>query len=160
MFGGASGHVDEVLSISIHASGRFLASAGMDHAVKIWDLSLPHIQAAMGQGARVTAVHFCIFSNRHIHTNYVDSVRWFGDWVVSKAVGSRLCFWRPAVDLFGNEASAKASFRVELASRRMLILARVCLAARLFCPSRIKVRCKSWPLLHLAMLIFGICLWW
>ncbi|CAJ0752610.1 15848_t:CDS:10 [Entrophospora sp. SA101] len=115
IFGGECGHREP----DIHISGNFLASAGMDHAIKIWTLCTPIIQNAIDvsknskpqrySGQCCTTgdyiitplfVHFPIFSSIDIHNNYVDCVRWYGDYILSRcAATTTIIMWKPKIKL-------------------------------------------------------------
>lgn len=95
IFGGAEGHLDQVLSIDFDINGTRFVSSGMDNSIKIWRLNKPHIQfailqsenyntAAMRRQFDTVIEHFPDFSTRDIHGNYVDHIKWYGNVIISK----------------------------------------------------------------------------
>jgi polycomb protein EED len=120
IFGGVDGHRDEVLSADFDICGEFIVSCGMDHSVKIWSLRKPAIAKAITGSFDYTSSdhtdrsfptvmqHYPDFSTRDIHSNYVDCVRWLGQFILSKSCENRIVLWKPGgrnTDLlsFGNK---------------------------------------------------------
>lgn len=95
VFGGADGHRDEVLSADFDILGDRIVSGSMDHSVKVWRLNKPDVLAAIArsdefQSAESTTQFETLlvfapdYSTRQLHCNYVDSVMWLGDFILSK----------------------------------------------------------------------------
>lgn len=95
IFGGVEGHRDEVLSMDFDILGNRIISSSMDHSIKLWCLNKPNICSAIEQSNnfnvqrekrqfKTLVIHCPDYSTREIHSNYVDSIRWMGDIVLSK----------------------------------------------------------------------------
>ncbi len=80
--------------------GNCFASAGMDNTVKIWALDTAEVQEAVRQSYLWTpesrvAFHTCFvqfpaFSTAKVHNDYVDSVRWVGNLILSKSTENKV----------------------------------------------------------------------
>lgn len=100
IFGGVEGHRDEVLSADFDAAGNRIMSCGMDHSLKLWRLDKSPMKEAMktsftfnpNKSVRPFSTvleHFPDFSTRDVHRNYVDCVKWLGNFVLSKVCNSK-----------------------------------------------------------------------
>ena len=106
IFGGVEGHRDEVLSADFHASGTRIVSCGMDHSLKIWATDIQEIDEAIqdsytynSQKAdkpfKTARCQIPAFTTRDIHRNYVDCVRWLGNFIMSKSCENAIVLWKP-----------------------------------------------------------------
>jgi len=108
MLGGVEAHRDEVLSADIDMEGRYIVSCGMDHSLKVWSLTTPAMVTALqdsytfnpARSNRPFATveqNFPTFSTRDIHRNYVDCVRWLGNFILSKSCENSIVCWKPGL---------------------------------------------------------------
>lgn len=91
IFGG-EGHKQPILAIDFHPNGRWLLSGGLDTAVCLWPVpSLDELdrkglsaeQLEQHQDPKI--VYYPHFHSTEVHHNYVDSLRFYGDLILSKA---------------------------------------------------------------------------
>ncbi|KAI7839483.1 hypothetical protein COHA_006750 [Chlorella ohadii] len=140
VFQGDGGHRNEVLTLSWKAEARqapddsqcgeapggdlgMLLSAGMDNQIKIWGLQpYARVVAASEEwvagGPRVfptSHVTMPLFSSERPHWNYVDCVRWLGDFVLSKSVDNTLVCWQPDTSTQQHSRDGDVKFVQELA---------------------------------------------
>lgn len=93
-FHGENGHRDHVVTIDFNRDSSKLVSGGIDHMLAIWDLAKPEIMESIEKSKRYnengdrsfkTVLNsFPIFRSRGIHCNYIDSVQWFNNFILSK----------------------------------------------------------------------------
>lgn len=100
------GHRDEVLSADFHLNLKYIVSCGMDHALKIWRLDTDKMRQAIldsykynistsKEPFKTAKDPFPMFTTRNIHRNYVDSVCWLGNFVLSKSCENSIVLWKP-----------------------------------------------------------------
>lgn len=103
VFGGLSGHSDLVLSIDVSKCGNFLASAGTDCRIKIWDLIERdkllkediNCNKSFSKNYNYKVIQFPIFSSDSIHRSYIKNVKFFGTLIVSKSQIPRISVIKP-----------------------------------------------------------------
>lgn len=94
------GHREQVLSIAFHDSSRFLVSGGMDNQVHLW--ALPDLEKLVVDPNDPVILYWSHFATSVLHTNYVDSVAFYGDLILSKAAKEhRIVLWR--IDGFSSD---------------------------------------------------------
>ncbi|KAL3881639.1 hypothetical protein ACJMK2_028052 [Sinanodonta woodiana] len=104
-FGGVDGHRDEVLSADFNIQGTKIISCGMDHSLKVWRTDTPELLGAMRESYTYNSKNlvrqfptlcqnFPQFSTRDIHRNYVDCVRWLGQFILSKSCENCIICWK------------------------------------------------------------------
>lgn len=105
IFGGVEGHRDQVLSADFDMGGNRIITCGMDHSLKLWRLDKSPISEAIKSSYTfnpdTSTKSFCTiqehypdFSTRDIHKNYVDCVKWIGDFILSKVNKNYNHFYR------------------------------------------------------------------
>lgn len=111
VFSGEKGHRDEVLSVDPHPLGNCFCSGGMDTSIKIWGLeddrtresiekSYNSLQRSGNLPFEPISVQIPLFSTTQVHNDYVDSVRWFGNCIISKSTKNRVALWAPDSDRY------------------------------------------------------------
>ena len=107
IFGGPLGHIAEVLAIEWHASGDYFASSGIDNCVKLWSL-IPKIKEKISNTMEKIPIKTLIktspfFSCNTIHDNYIDCIRFNGNFLITKSVDGVIKEWLP---LFNKEGDS------------------------------------------------------
>lgn len=103
--GQATGHCEGVLTVSWHASGRYLVTGGHDQRICVW--TIPDLddgspfwqEISPKRGARsshnLLTIYYPHFISSSVHSNFVDCARFFGDLILSKAANeSRIVLWK------------------------------------------------------------------
>lgn len=104
IFAGSDGHKSEVISIDFNLTHPVIVSGGLDYAIKVWHLDKSvqsNIEKSKTFDSDVEQVtmkpvfsHFPVYSNRDVHINYVDSVLWSENLIVSKATHEDIVIWK------------------------------------------------------------------
>ena len=100
IFGGPQSHIAEILSMDWHLTGNYIVSSGIDNSIKIWDLSIPKIKERIEQSFKNDNFKTLIktrpiFSCNSIHDNYIDCVKFNGNFIISKSVTGVIREWLP-----------------------------------------------------------------
>lgn len=121
IFSGEKGHREDVLSVDVHLYGNCFASSGMDNTIKIWSLDSESILRATAKSDkewdqltpfRPAEEQWPAFSTNHVHSDYVDCVRWIGDLLLTKSTQNEVKLWRPAVHRCESCVTVLATFVV------------------------------------------------
>ena len=96
IYGGPFGHPSHVLTLDFHFSEEFIASAGFDQVVMFWDIDF-----VLKKYNNNTDNSFkCILKTKPffetlVHENYIDTVKFVGDLVLSKSTNGVILLWKP-----------------------------------------------------------------
>lgn len=106
IFGGPSSHLSDVLSIDWHMTGELIVSSGIDNSVKIYAINKT-IQALINKSLRSLPIKTILknkplYSCNEIHHDYVDCVRFHGNFIISKSVDGVIKEWLPTFNKEGN----------------------------------------------------------
>lgn len=121
-FSGIDGHRDQVLTISFSADGNRFVSGGMDNCIKIWRLDVEELQdkidmnnnAVDNKRNETVRIHCPEFTTREIHTNYVDTVKFFGNSIISKSCQNEIVYWKHNKDAKLKNSGAQRLFTFDL----------------------------------------------
>jgi WD40 repeat protein len=122
IFGGPTGaHLAEVNSVDWHLSGDYFVSAGNDCYVKIWYLT-ENLNKNIKLSEKITSRELKkefdfktliktnpIFSCNTIHENWVDCVKFNGNFLISKSVDGIIYEWMP---VFQQQGGADSYFLI------------------------------------------------
>jgi polycomb protein EED len=102
-FSGVGGHRDQVLTIDFSSDGSHFVSGGMDHCIKIWSLNVEELLEKVevnnnavidSKRSETVRIHHPKFMTRDIHSNYVDTVKYFGSSILSKSCQNEITYWK------------------------------------------------------------------
>lgn len=103
IFGGAEGPRNQVVSVSFHDYYPIVAGTGIDHTIHFWDLGSAELEGAIA-ASKDYAMHQYTFKpvlqhmpkwvTRDIHSNFVDCIAFWGDWVITRSVNEDIILWR------------------------------------------------------------------
>ncbi|KAI6230458.1 hypothetical protein M3Y99_01065000 [Aphelenchoides fujianensis] len=102
IFGGACGHLDEVISLDFDQDQQFLLTASMDHTIRVWDMrdrtpTAERVDKSLNGDVTSGSAeenHFPLAICRDVHTNYVDCGRFLGNFIVSKSCENSIVLWK------------------------------------------------------------------
>ena len=96
IYGGPFGHPSHVLTLDFHLSEQFIASAGFDQVVMFWDIDFVLKKYNNNENENFK----CILKTKPffetlVHENYIDTVKFLGDLVLSKSTNGVILLWKP-----------------------------------------------------------------
>lgn len=103
IFGGPDSHQAEVLSVDWHCEGSLFVSGSVDNCIKIYEINEAieeKIQLSL-EGKKKVKTHIKnkpLFSCSEVHNNYVDCVKFNGNFIISKSVDGIIKEWLPMFD--------------------------------------------------------------
>ena len=96
IYGGPFGHPSHVLTIDFHFSEQFIASAGFDQVVMFWDIDFVLKKYINNEyNFKKCLLKTKPFFETFIHENYIDTVKFIGDLVLSKSTNGVILLWKP-----------------------------------------------------------------
>lgn len=79
-------HKQPLLTLDFHPNGRWLLSGSMDTAIALWAIPpLSELDDATTVDQEPRNIAYPYFISEEIHANFVDSVKWYGDLILSRA---------------------------------------------------------------------------
>ncbi|KAH8728952.1 WD40-repeat-containing domain protein [Phaeosphaeriaceae sp. PMI808] len=94
------GHTDQILSLAYHRKGRYILSAGMDTRINLW--VVPDALKDRAGTDEPVMVHYPHFSTTEVHTDFVDSLKWYNDHIFSHASREeKIILWK--IDGFSSD---------------------------------------------------------
>ena len=96
IYGGPFGHPSHVLTVDFHFSEQFIASAGFDQVVMFWDIDFVLKNYINNEyNFKKCLIKTKPFFETFIHENYIDTVKFIGDLVLSKSTNGVILLWKP-----------------------------------------------------------------
>ena len=95
IYGGPFAHPSHVLTVDFHFSEQFIASAGFDQVVMFWDIDFVFKKYINNEHNFKCLLKTKPFFETFIHENYIDTVKFFGDLVLSKSTNGVILLWKP-----------------------------------------------------------------
>ena len=95
IYGGPFSHPSHVLTLDFHLSEQFIASAGFDQVVMFWDIDFVLKKHESNENFKKCILKTKPFFETYIHENYIDTVKFFGDLVLSKSTNGVILLWKP-----------------------------------------------------------------
>ncbi|QIX00940.1 hypothetical protein AMS68_006457 [Peltaster fructicola] len=84
------GHRQPLLSCAFHPNGRWILSGAMDTAVALWAVPSPEVLSRQDtKNDEPAAVTYPHFYSIEVHHNYVDSLAFYGDLIISRCAQSQ-----------------------------------------------------------------------
>ncbi|CAK4024084.1 WD40 repeat [Lecanosticta acicola] len=81
------GHKQPLLAIHFHPNGKWLLSGGIDTAVCLW--AVPGLdefhRSPEAENQEPMIIYYPSFYSKELHSNYVDSLAFYGDLIISKS---------------------------------------------------------------------------
>ena len=102
ILGGVQGHLDQVLSVDFDSSCSYLATASMDHTIKMWyigdgsgvDRMIAQAKSSLKLIDMPLEIHYPYCSTRDIHADYADCVCIYHKMIFSKSVENEIVLWK------------------------------------------------------------------
>ncbi|OQO02706.1 hypothetical protein B0A48_12235 [Cryoendolithus antarcticus] len=80
------GHKQPLLALAFHPNGRWLLSSAMDTAIALWAIPTEvEVDEAYARDQEPLLITYPAFITEEVHFNFVDSLDWYGDLILSRA---------------------------------------------------------------------------
>lgn len=96
---------NQLVTVSFHDTLPLIACSGLDHIIRLWNYDTDELKAKIrlaanwhlpqeGQTFTPAIVHLPHFETRDVHGNYVDSLSWWGDCLISRSSEEQIVIWK------------------------------------------------------------------